>query len=174
MDHLLSLSMIDRSPGQLQSDSTNSCRGSRAVIWRIATRGHASYSAAAMHRPMSRRAAECSISGGIEMSRSVLAIAVMLLPLPALAQSAPQSAPQSSAAPQAEQAVAASQQASPEKRGFSIARAGSPAAAKTTAAKGPTPRTKMAAPATSMTEATAGTMKHPAKRHHRRHKRHHS
>ena len=170
MDHLLSLSMIDRSPGQLQSDATNSCAGNRAVIWRIATRGHASYSAPAMHRLMSRRAAECSISGGIEMSRSVLAIAVMLLPLPALAQSAPQS----SAAPQADQAVAAPQQASPEKRGFSIARAGSAAAAKTTAAKGPTPRTKMAAPATSMTEATAGTMKHPAKRHHRRHKRHHS
>ena len=108
------------------------------------------------------------------MSRSVLAIAVMLLPLPALAQSAPQSAPQSSAAPQADQAVEAPQQASPEKRGFSIARAGSPAAAKTTAAKSPAPRTTMAAPSASMPEATAGTMKHQAKRHHRRHRRHHS
>ena len=104
------------------------------------------------------------------MSRSVLAIAVMLLPLPALAQSAPQS----SAARQADQAVEAPQQASPEKRGFSIARAGSPAAAKTTAAKSPAPRTTMAAPSASMPEATAGTMKHQAKRHHRRHRRHHS
>ena len=105
------------------------------------------------------------------MSRITLAIAVLLLPMPALAQSAP--APSAS---RADQEVAAPQQARPEQRGFSIARPGSAPVAQTAVAPRPAPQMKMAAPAGDMAEAKAGKMKMHAKRHtmrhHRRHKHH--
>ena len=101
------------------------------------------------------------------MSRAILAIAAMLLPLPVLAQAAP------AAAPQADRAMAVPEQARPEQRGFSIARPGSAPAAPIAAAHGPAPHAQMAAPSADMPMAKPGMMKHHAKRHHRRHKRHH-
>jgi hypothetical protein len=102
----------------------------------------------------------------IPMSRTILAIAVMLLPLPALAQSAPAADQQ-----------AAPQQARPEQRGFSIARPGSAPVAPMAAAHGPAPHAQMAKSEGDMHEGKPGMMKmharHHAMRHHRRHRHHH-
>ena len=102
------------------------------------------------------------------MSRSVLAIAVMLLPLPALAQSAPASSGPQAAVP------APPQQASPEKRGFSIARTGASAPAAPSAVHSAAHPAHMTVPAADMHEAGAGTMKHHSRHHHHRHWRHHA
>ena len=100
------------------------------------------------------------------MSRYVLAIAAMLLPVPALAQSAPAASTQPDS-----QAVAAPQQAAPQKRGFSIARAGAPAPVAKAAPAANRPH--MAAPEAAMPEAKAGKMKRHMHRHHHRHTHHH-
>lgn len=99
------------------------------------------------------------------MSRHILAIAALLLPLPALAQSAPASSQKPASA-------AVGEQPKPEKRGFSIARAGASAPAAKAAPTTAKPA-RMAAQS-AMPEVKAGKMKRPMhRRHHRRMHRHH-
>ena len=101
------------------------------------------------------------------MSRHILAIAAILLPLPALAQSAP-----ASSAKPASAAAAVPEQTKPEKRGFSIARAGATAPAAKTVPAAAKPA-RMAAQ-TAMPEEKAGKMKrHMHRRYHRTMHRHH-
>lgn len=96
------------------------------------------------------------------MSRTILAIAAFMLPLPALAQSAP-------AAP-AQPEVKAPEQRAPAVRGFSIAKPGAPAAAAATTKGGAIHVAEK--PAMEASDAKPGKMKGHGKRHHRRHRHH--